>query len=30
MKRNVGNGERAVRALGGLGMLVCAAMAPLP
>ncbi|AGC47032.1 hypothetical protein MYSTI_05756 [Myxococcus stipitatus DSM 14675] len=30
MKRNVGNLERLFRALGGVGLLVCAVMAPLP
>ncbi|QSQ14146.1 YgaP family membrane protein [Myxococcus landrumensis] len=30
MKRNVGNVERLLRALGGLVLVVCAVMAPLP
>jgi len=30
MKRNVGNADRVLRALGGLGLGACAAMAPLP
>lgn len=30
MKRNVGNGERVFRGVGGLAMATCAVMAPLP
>jgi len=30
MKRNVGNGERLLRGVGGLAMATCAVMAPLP
>lgn len=30
MKRNIGNRDRLVRALGGAAMATCAVMAPLP
>jgi hypothetical protein len=30
MRRNVGNADRVARALGALGLLTCAVMAPLP
>lgn len=30
MKRNLGNGERLLRGVGGLAMGTCAVMAPLP
>jgi hypothetical protein len=30
MKKNVGNGDRIVRALGGAALLFCAYLAPLP
>lgn len=30
MKRNVGNGERVLRALAALALALCAVMAPLP
>lgn len=30
MKKNVGRSDRAFRALGAAGMLVCSVMAPLP
>lgn len=29
MKRNVGNGERVIRVVGGLALVTCAVMAPL-
>lgn len=30
MKRNVGNGDRLFRMVGGLAMVACAVMAPVP
>lgn len=30
MKRNVGNGERLLRGVGGIAMASCAVMSPLP
>ena len=30
MKRNLGNGDRLLRAVGGAAMVACAVMAPVP
>lgn len=30
MKRNLGNGDRLLRVVGGLALITCAVMAPLP